>query len=383
MHQTDVRPPSLNECSYRSHLSLLTIITCLGIYQVTCNATASNVKQFVVLRFDCGAANSPVKRGWIRVTHNTVYTRERGYGWLRAGSSSFDRTEVFIPRWLRESIAQKPQLDDMLRDGVFDKQDISFRADVPDGQYWVVVSIGDEGATRRNMSVYANGITIAENVTTQTSWGGFSTTRTFRKRIEVNNGKLELMFRHNGDGNSVLGIEVISFVPYPIWFANGRWHCSSVDENLRRGLEAMNKRAWQSARDSFARISEPLLRAIAFATLADILDVPEDKAHAFVERAIGLAEQLMRTTAPDSHDGILARELKRVCSNYLRARQFMRMLAYGHATKHTGFTFSRRLRMAEDWCQQITEYDPLFDRACLNIGRIHYWLWREGGSASE
>lgn len=383
MHRSDLHSSVSNSGYHKSRLSLLIAATCLGVYQVPGNAAASNAMRLVVLRFDCGTSDSPVKRGWIRIAHDTVYTRERGYGWLRPASSSFDRTEVFIPGWLKASIVQKPQLDDVLRDGVFDKQDISFRVDVPDGQYWVVVSIGDEGATRRNMSVYANGIAIADNVTTQTSWGGYATTRTFRKRVKVSNGKLELTFRHNGDGNSVLGIEVISFVPYPIWFANGKWHCSSMDANLRRGLDAVNKRAWQRTRDSFERISEPLLRAVAFAVLADVLDVPEDEAHAMVKQAIKLAERLMHAVALDSHDGILAYELKRVCSNYLRARRFMRMLAYGHATKRTGFTFSRRLRMAEDWCQQITEYDPLFDRACLNIGRIHYWLWREGGNASE
>ncbi len=336
-----------------------------------------------VYRFDCGTPTSLLKVGWMRVTHETVFTPERGYGWLRPADTSFDRSALFVPDWLKPTVRKKFPLDNMLRDGVFDKGELTFRVLVPDGEYWLVVSIGDERATRRNMSVIANGVVIADRVTTQTSWGGYATTRTFRQRLKVAGGRLDISFRHDGDGNSVLGIEVVPFVPYPIRFADGKWQTASTDKDLRQGVEALNRRDWRQAQKFFERLRSPLMRAVAFAALANLLDVPEEKAHPLLEQAIKVAEHVLQRTLPNAPDSLLAYELRRVATNYLRARRFMTMLAYEHAVRETGLTFARRLRMAEDWLMQITEDDPLFDRAALNLGRIHYWLWREGGSAEE
>lgn len=334
-------------------------------------------------RFDCGSPSSPVKQSWTQVTPETVYEPERGYGWLRPAKASFDRNELFVPDWLKATVGKKFPLDEMLRDGVFDKDQLTFRVDVPDGEYWLVVSIGDEGATRRNMSVTANGVVIADKVTTQTSWGGYATSRTFRKRLQVTDGKLLITFTHQGDGNSVLGIEVVPFVPYPVRFTDGKWQATADDASLWQGLESLNKRDWQRARKMFEGIAHPLLRAVALTAFADMLDVPEESAHKALEQAKNLAEQTLHKFPLASREGILAHELHRTIGNYLQARRFMLMLAYERATRETGMTFSRRLQMAQDWLEQITEDDPLFDRAALNLGRIHFWLWREGGSAEE
>lgn len=343
-------------------------------------------KQLIVLRFDFGTSESPVKPGWIRVTHETVYPNAEGkyaYGLNRTASSSFDRAGIFVPDWMKGAIKEKFPLDDMLRDGVFDKGDLTFRADVPDGEYWLVVSIGDEQATRRNMSVSVNGNTVAEKVTTQTSWGGYATTRTFRQRILATNGKVEIAFKNEGDGNSILGIELISFVPYPIQFEGEKWYSAQADENLQKGLSALSQGKWQDALAAFEAISDPLLQANAFLTLSDLLDVPEIIIQDVLGKTILLTDGILESAPPDSSDGILAAELNRISAGYLQARWFINLLSYEDSTRQTGLAFSRRLWMAEDLCQQITADDPLFDRACLNIGRIHYWFWREDGDSNE
>lgn len=348
-----------------------------------------NDSSYVALRFDFGTRESPVKPGWIRVTHETTYTSDCGYGWDQAAASSFDREEVFVPDWMKGSIAKSPTLDDMLRDGVFDKEALTFHIDVPNGEYWLLVSIGDEGSTRRSMTVLADGIMIADNITTQTSWGGYATTRTFRRKLNVVYGKLEVDFIHGGDANSILGIELVSLVRYPIWFSvmalpDPRWVVDEERYNPNPGiLNALEKWDWEDALAALEPVTEPLSRANALIAATDVLDMPEERALASLEEAIQLLDQVLQDSPPDSRDGIIANELNRISTNYLQARHFMKLLSYGYATEQTGYNFSRRLRMAEDLLQQITEDDPLFDRACLNIGRIHYWFWRENGEASE
>ncbi len=357
-------------CSVMGAL-LIGLPTTVGAQRMTC------------WRFDCGTATSPVKVGWIQLTPETIYTPERGYGWLRPPSTAFDRTEIFVPDWLKPTVRKRFVPDEVLRDGVFDQKDLTFRVDVPDGEYWLIVSIGDEQATRRNMSIFANGIPVAEKVTTQTSWGGYATTRTVRKHLRVAGGKLEITFRHEGDGNSVLGIEVISFVPYPLRFVEGKWQAEDTDPLLRQVAAALNQKDWRQSQKLFDRLRDPLKRAVALAALANDLQMPEEKAHTLLSQALQAAEQILRRMPLNSSEGILASELRRIGSNYLHARQFMTMLSYQHATQQTGMTFSRRLQMAADWLEEITDNDPLFDRALLNLLRIRYWIWREGGDARE
>ncbi|MFA0755673.1 MAG: hypothetical protein YPKNTGVA_001181 [Candidatus Fervidibacter sp.] len=342
-----------------------------------------STQELICRRFDCGTANSPVKAGWIQVTPETIYTPERGYGWLSPPSTAFDRPEIFVPDWLKSSIRRRFVPDEMLRDGVFDRSELTFRVDVPDGEYWLVVSVGDEQATRRNMSIFANGIPIAEKVTTQTSWGGYATTRTFRKRLRVTGEKLQITFRHEGDGNSVLGMEVISFVPYPLRFVDGKWRTEETDPLFCQGVAALNRKEGQQARKLFDRLRDPLKRVVALTALANDLQMPEEEAHALLRQALQDIEPILHRTKPNASGSVLANELRRIIANYWQARQFMTMLNYEHAQQQTGMTFARRLQMAMDWLEQITEDDPLFDRALLNLLRIHYWIWREDGDEKE
>ena len=64
-------------------------------------STTAGAQRLICQRFDCGTITSPVKMGWIQVTPETIYTLERGYGWLRPPSTAFDRSEIFVPDWLK------------------------------------------------------------------------------------------------------------------------------------------------------------------------------------------------------------------------------------------------------------------------------------------
>lgn len=145
----------------------------------------------------------------------------------------------------------------------------------------------------------------------------------------------------------------------------------------------MNRKEGQQARKLFDRLRNPLKRAVALTALANDLQMPEEEAHAFLRQALQDIEPILHRTKPNASGSILANELRRIIANYWQARQFMTMLSYEHAQQQTGMTFARRLQMAMDWLEQITEDDPLFDRALLNLLRLHYWIWREDGDEKE
>ena len=91
-----------------------------------------------VLQFDFGGPKSPVAKGFYRVLPDTAYSPQLGYGFLakrvrpRPANKPFDQNR----RVLRNTLV----LDDATRDGIYNPP--SFRVDVPDGLYRVVVLTG-------------------------------------------------------------------------------------------------------------------------------------------------------------------------------------------------------------------------------------------------
>ncbi|MHC4799319.1 MAG: hypothetical protein ACYTF1_22000, partial [Planctomycetota bacterium] len=370
--------------------SLLTVcLTCALAASITMSQIAayaappaSKDKAYTLFRFDCGTASSPVKPGWKQITEKTVYKPEKGYGWLTEADESFDATSPFIPKHLEDFIKDKPKPGDMTRDGVIGKQDMTFHANLPDGKYWLAVTIGSELRTRRNMSVYIGDRTIAEKITTRTSWGGYATYQTFRQTVRVTGGNIKIDFKHQADGNSVLGIELIPYVPYPISFQNSKWQSSDKDQNLQDGLKALNHNDGDTAQKSFNKIECPILKAAALACVADLLDIPEPQARAILQPLHSIMDNIMQTS-PNTRNACIAYELKRVIDCYLTSRYFLNLSGYTRAIEETAFSFSRRMQIAIALLQQISPEDPLYNRACLNLGRIHYWYAREGGTGTE
>lgn len=87
-----------------------------------------------VWRFDFGTKDSPVAENYYRVTPDTSYEAERGYGYMkgRARPEPFDQNR----RVIRDVLV----LDDVTRDGLYGGN--PFRIDLPDGDYRVVVLTG-------------------------------------------------------------------------------------------------------------------------------------------------------------------------------------------------------------------------------------------------
>ena len=85
------------------------------------------------IRFDFGTSGSPVEEGFVEILPNTVYTPELGYGWEAGLVYAVDRGYgTSLDRDLHYST------------------DFTFVVDVPDGNYEVTLTMGDQGYYRHD-----------------------------------------------------------------------------------------------------------------------------------------------------------------------------------------------------------------------------------------
>jgi fibronectin type 3 domain-containing protein len=140
--------------------------------------TVNPPKQF---SFDFGTASSPVETGYTRITSSTLYSVSFGYGWNSStGLYSRDRGSP----------------DDLRRDFVFSSMNRTFRVDLPNGTYLVMVVIGDQYFLHDNISIYAED---ALKATVSTKAGEF-VQKVFV--VSVADGTLDLMFHDSGGSDS-------------------------------------------------------------------------------------------------------------------------------------------------------------------------------------
>lgn len=108
------------------------------------------------LRFDCGPKDQQAAPGFTSLSGQDVYTLGRGCGWLKAwGMDSAGKrpkgTVCGSSTGAKEHVDTRP-----------DENDVTFRADVPDGVYAVTVWVGSESPRegRLGICVAANGRTV-------------------------------------------------------------------------------------------------------------------------------------------------------------------------------------------------------------------------------
>jgi len=276
-------------------------------------------------RFDLGTENSPVHGGFVRVAGKTLYSPELGYGWLETGHESFqvERPERLSHWFLFRDIFFDETATPLNRDGVRNTADMTFKLDLPEGRYVVVVTLGDLSRGLGSMSVYANGGVAARNIdakhwasrggtfrkdaTSEKEWYGFY--QRVRFSVEVGQEGLELKFAGDESDyrkwlaeeenkpspeswlvrggrrlkphapyrdlglpfttNSVLAIEVYHFVPEPIVLVDGELVLdrsgvpprANVAELglVERALEAYNLGRFAEAERKLDRVSDVLL----------------------------------------------------------------------------------------------------------------------------
>jgi len=146
----------------------------IGAATVLSCVTSARAAEAPVLRFDLGTEDSPLFEGYLRVTKDTLYTPEQGYGWAAVAPE-------------HHTVAGKPAAKPGQLPGLFDRdrkgahplhRDLvmavaeyhplvrhEFLVDVPNDTYEVSVLSGDEGYPSGAFSVSVQGhepLTVAE-----------------------------------------------------------------------------------------------------------------------------------------------------------------------------------------------------------------------------
>jgi hypothetical protein len=141
--------------------------------------------------FDFGTATSPVAPGYVQVTEATAYV-PGAYGWTTASNA--------------QSLDRSSQSDPLRRDFVMSGTSApTFRVDLPNGNYAVTVTMGDNKAAHDNMVVKANGMVMLPDV--DTAAGAF-TVNTFN--VTVSSGSLTLQFLDAGGTDSIWVVNAVA-----------------------------------------------------------------------------------------------------------------------------------------------------------------------------
>lgn len=98
--------------------------------------------------FDAGDKSSNFADNHFLISPDVIYQEENGYGWLTENLNPFSRDE-----WMKSR-------DDFLIDGISDER-IEFRADLPEGEWWITIWFEAGMEDSSSVNIFANG----ENIT--------------------------------------------------------------------------------------------------------------------------------------------------------------------------------------------------------------------------
>jgi hypothetical protein len=151
----------------------------------------SRVTPSATWAFDFGPPDSPVATGYTGVGV-TAYSSAQQYGWQDVtGLTAVSRSGP-----------------DVLRQDFVSGTDATFLADVPNGTYDVVATLGDNSAVRDQVTASAEGTPLAAPVTSQT--GQFLPVR---GRITVTDGQLSLRVSDAGSVNNTFALDALTISP--------------------------------------------------------------------------------------------------------------------------------------------------------------------------
>lgn len=259
--------------------------------------------------FDMGSDSSPIEPGFTRVSPNNVYDAKTGYGWLVKPIGAFDSVYSKLP-------------DGLLRDGVMGTDSLVFRADVPDGAYFITVVAGHHRTDNMLMTVSVNGEVIADSM--RTPW--------FRLPFKSVRKKVNII------GNKAI-ISVAAAPAAPV------------------GVFSIELRPATAMRD------------IPFTDKSPEQDTAV---------AAQFATQLVQVIGNSSNPTAAINQLHSL-RQYLQACRYYNEGGWGWATRKTGMNQIQRMYTAADLLEQVVAdpADPLYYKALYLLARIHYWLYQE------
>lgn len=131
-------------------------------------------------KFDFQQKGAPVMEGFLEVTQSTLYTDQRGYGWLKALYAARDRKKG----------------TDLTRDFVFDAAPRTFRIRLANGTRVVTVFLGDMTTGHDNMEVLAEGEVKLRKITNKAG-----EVKELFFDVKLEDGLLDIEFRNGGGRN--------------------------------------------------------------------------------------------------------------------------------------------------------------------------------------
>jgi subtilisin family serine protease/fibronectin type 3 domain-containing protein len=140
-------------------------------------------------RYDFGSSGTRVASDYTGVLASDLYNAARGYGWQSASLTGFDRFTT-----------------DLLLSDFHYGPSGTFLMDVQDGQYEVVISMGDEGWFHDQMAVSLEG-TQVDVITTQ---AGEYAVRSYL--VDVSDGQLTLDLTDQGGDNPTIVINALDVI---------------------------------------------------------------------------------------------------------------------------------------------------------------------------
>jgi len=181
-----------NTASFEPNQSILTRLQrALGVTNT--NTVGPTAVPSTSRYFDFGTSSSPVEAGHTRVSSSTGYSASLGYGWSSTvGLSSRDRGAP----------------DNLRRDFVQSSGDHTFSVDLPNGNYQLILVIGDHSYRHDFIDTYAEGILRVNDLTVASGlFGGVLFV------VTVADGQLNIRFHDDGGSDANWVINAITIKP--------------------------------------------------------------------------------------------------------------------------------------------------------------------------
>ncbi|HEY4153988.1 MAG TPA: hypothetical protein VGM24_01125, partial [Puia sp.] len=281
----------------------------LAYFFVSCCATACFPKQPASdFLFDAGPDSSGTDRYFVKINASDLYQVKKGFGWVVPPRQIFAGANGKIPQRL-------------LHDGVLTTDSMVFRADLPDGNYFMRLFLGVPAPDSSKMIIAVNGETLRDTV--ETPWYRIPY-RTICRKLSIRHGQVQIRIRAlSGMSAGLYGVE------------------------FRRATE-----------------NEP---------------IPFKTALGQDSTEIGnFAHSLEKQIAAHPHDIALINQLNNI-DNYLLACYDYDCGGWSRFVKKTGFSLIYRMYSAADLLEPIVAdtTDPLYDKSLYLLAKIYYWLDQE------
>jgi len=307
------------------------------------NATAQNLGQ-KVYRFDAGAEETA--SDYIGLTSDALYTEEQGYGWTRVPEDNFSRSgrNLFRHQALQQGVQGET---------------IGFRADVPQGKWWLTLwmEAGLEDVNTATLTINGTPVQLAWNAFDQPAEPRTAIQNIYRLLHKpVDAGADGLQFEFNGDADDV---RILAFTLHP---------------------------ASPSNQDQASFLSR--LRELgSYKTM--IYDPKNNEGSVFNTIQAATRElEVLRKELETHEDAHFTSYWSDQMGHLIRAETLLAMRGWDWANDETGMSLFERIHQGIMILDGILDRPdalafPLYERASFSRGRLSHWLKVEGSSPRE